>query len=136
MGYEELIVKKYLEILEPVHQVAVWYNFKMGFALGVGQFTTYCGMALMFYFASVFIENSYDPVTNTMSINPQDVFMALFAIMFGASHAGTAQAFGPDIGRASGAADRVFKIVDYPSEINAVEIEKNKSHKKINFETF
>lgn len=41
--------------------------------------------------------------------------MALFAIMFGASHAGTAQAFGPDMGKAAAAANRIFGIIEYPS---------------------
>lgn len=62
--------------------------------------------------------------------------MALFAIMFGASHSGTAQAFGPDIGKASQAADRIFTIVEAPSEINAVKIAEEGQHKKIEFETF
>jgi len=51
----------------------------------------------------------------TFSINPEDVFMALFAIMFGASHAGTASAFGPDMGKATAAAKRIFKIKEHPS---------------------
>jgi ATP-binding cassette subfamily B (MDR/TAP) protein 1 len=62
--------------------------------------------------------------------------MALFAIMFGASHAGTASGFGVDVGKAVGAAERIFGIIDYPSEINAIEIEKQGKHVKINSETF
>lgn len=55
-----------------------------------------------------------------MDINPNDIFLALFCIMFGASHAGSASAMGPDIGKAGGAAKRVFKIMEYPSQIDAV----------------
>jgi len=62
--------------------------------------------------------------------------MALFAIMFGMSHSGSAAAFGPDIGRATSAADRIFTIVENPSEINAVEMEKQDKHKKIDMSTF
>lgn len=34
------------------------------------------------------------------TINPEYVMIALFAIMFGASNAGTAAAFGPEMGKA------------------------------------
>jgi len=58
----------------------------------------------------------------TMSINPEDVFIAIFAIMFGASHGGTAAGFGPDMGKAGAAAERVFKIIECPSTIDAIAI--------------
>lgn len=44
--------------------------------------------------------------------------------MFGATHAGTASAMGPDIGKAGGAAQRVFKIIDYPSKIDAISMDE------------
>ena len=69
----------------------------------------------MFWAAWKIINKNFDPVTMTFSINPEDVFMALFAIMFGASHAGTASAFGPDMGKATAAAKRIFKIKEHPS---------------------
>lgn len=40
--------------------------------------------------------------------------------MFGASHGGTAAGFGPDMGKAEAAAERVFKIIDQPSTIDAI----------------
>ena len=59
---------------------------------------------------------------------------ALFGIMFAASQAGNAAGFGPDMGRASTAANRVFGIIDYPSQINAREtVEKGV---KVNPSTF
>ena len=61
---------------------------------------------------------------------------ALFCMMFGASHAGTATAFGPDMGKAVAAAARIFKIIEYPSEINAIKMEKEGTHKKIDMKTF
>lgn len=59
--------------------------------------------------------------------------MAIFAIMFGAQHLGASAAFGPDIGKAKAAADRVFKIVNYPSQINAVQMDKEDKI-RLNFE--
>ena len=51
--------------------------------------------------------------------------------MFGASHAGTAAAFGPDQGKGEAAAERIFKIKDYPSKINAVQIDKENTKKRL-----
>ena len=47
--------------------------------------------------------------------------MTIFAILFGASQAGTAMSLGPDIGKAMIAAKNVFRVMEYPSKINAVE---------------
>jgi len=46
--------------------------------------------ASMFYFGGLIIKNSIDDETGVPSINPENVFIALFSIMFGASQAGTA----------------------------------------------
>jgi len=66
------------------------------------------------------------------TVNPKDVFIALFAIFFGANHAGMAMSMGPDIGKAQLAATKIFKIIEQPSKINALEMDKNKSMKKLN----
>lgn len=50
----------------------------------------------------------------------------MWAIMFGASQAGTASSMGPDIGKAREVTDKIFKIIEKPSQINAVEIDDNK----------
>jgi hypothetical protein len=63
-------------------------------------------------------------VEGVPTVNVEDVFTACFAIMFGASHAGSASAMGPDIGKATASAERIFKIIDEPSSINAIEMEK------------
>jgi ABC-type multidrug transport system fused ATPase/permease subunit len=54
--------------------------------------------------------------------------MALFAIMFGASHAGSASAWGPDVGKATEAAKRIFGVVEHQSEINAVAMDSDKDY--------
>ena len=72
----------------------------------------------------------------TFSINPEDVFCAIFAILFGASQAGMAASYGPDMGKATAAADRVFKIIEHKSEINAIHIDRTfqKFYKKLKVE--
>ena len=48
---------------------------------------------------------------------------------------GHASAFGPDLGKAEGAARRIYNIVDYPSQINALEEAQEKAV-KIDMGTF
>jgi ATP-binding cassette, subfamily B (MDR/TAP), member 1 len=83
----------------------------------------------MFWSAGKIIGNNItvDEATGQMifGVNPVDVFTALFAIMFGASHMGSASAFGPDMGKAMAAAKRIFKIKEYPSQIDAIQINED-----------
>ena len=77
----------------------------------------------MFYFGGVIIKNSFDEETGKPTLDPSDVFAALFAIMFGASQAGTAASMGPEMGKATSAAGNIFRIIEHPSEINAIQID-------------
>lgn len=38
---------------------------------------------------------------------------------------------GPEMGKATSAAASIFKIIEYPSEINAIEIDKDNTSKRI-----
>lgn len=69
----------------------------------------------MFYFGTIFM-------LNDSKLTGEDVFVAIFAMFFGAYAAGQASTFGPDIGKATEAAAKIFRITDIPSEINAVDI--------------
>lgn len=53
-----------------------------------------------------------------------NVFVAIFSIFFGASQAGTAMSMGPDVGKAGVAAAKIFRIIEAPSKINAMEMDK------------
>lgn len=76
--------------MDPVNKLTVRSNLKVGLAFGFSQFTQNAVIAVMFYVASIIIENGFDLKKKIFNVNPEHVFMALFAIMFGASHAGTA----------------------------------------------
>lgn len=52
----------------------------------------------------------------------QDVFLAMFPMMFGAMAAGQANQFGPDMGKAKTAALKIFGYIDSDTKINAVDI--------------
>lgn len=125
-GHEEEFVKKYEQMLLPGKTKAKATHNKTAIALGFSQFSTYAVIGVMFWAAGRIIKRNTDPETGAMTINPQDVFTAIFAIMFGASHAGSSAAMGPDIGKAMAASKRVFSITEQPSAIDAVEIDEQK----------
>lgn len=77
----------------------------------------------MFWFGGKFINDSIDETTGIPDLDPEDVFISLFAIMFGASAAGSASSYGPEMGKATSAAEKIFKILEFPSLINAVEMD-------------
>jgi ATP-binding cassette subfamily B (MDR/TAP) protein 1 len=79
--------------------------------------------AAMFFFGGLIIKNSVDEETGEVKINAEDVFIALFAIFFGANAAGNASSFGPDMVKAEAAAKKIFMIIEEPSTINAVEMD-------------
>ena len=105
---------------------------KSGFAYGLSQITQFVAFSAMFYVAGLIIEDSMDEQTGIPEINPEDVFLALFAIMMGAMHSGTAASFGPDMGKALAAATRIFKIMETPSKIDAVQLDQDSSKKRLN----
>ena len=85
----------------------------------------------MFFFGGLIIKNSVDEETGEVKTSAEDVFIALFAIMFGANAAGNAASFGPDMEKAETAAQKIFRVIELPSTINAVEMDEgNKDSKK------
>ena len=53
----------------------------------------------------------------------QDIFVAIFSMIFGAMSCGQAQQFGPDLGKARQAAERIFGILDEPNMLDAGQIQ-------------
>lgn len=103
-GHEDTLVEKYKELLMPVHKISMGKAVKSGAALGCSQFSQYLVFAAMFFFGGLIIKNSVDDETGEATVNAEDVFIALFAIMFGANAAGNAASFGPDMEKAESAA--------------------------------
>lgn len=55
-------------------------------------------------------------------------------MMFGAMGSAQGQQFGPDIGKAKAAANKIYKMIDEPTKVNAVEVDP--SLIRINEESF
>jgi len=73
----------------------------------------------MFYAGGEIIMRSVDS-EGIPTVKAENVFMALFVIMFGASNAGNATAWGPDVGKCKAASKRIFTFIKHPSKINAI----------------
>lgn len=134
-GYENLILANYMKMVEPMFKKSKSVHIQSGVAFGMSQFALYVVFAAMFWAGAEIIKANTNE-DGTLELDPDAVFTALFAIMFGASHAGTAQGFGPDMGKAKVAADRIFKIIEHPSQINAIEMDEKKQGKSIDLATF
>ena len=106
---------------------AVKSSMITGFAYGLSQFIIYATISIIFYAGVKFVQNNGE--------NPEDIFMAIFSIMFASLEIGQSQQFGPDIGKARAAARKIFSILDYPSKQNS-SLEGQENKKKIDKETF
>jgi len=79
-----------------------------GFLYGFSQFS------MNFYFAAVFYAGSLIMKWDD-TIQGQNVFLALFSIMFGAFSVGQASQFGPDVPKAKKSGAKIFEIIKEPS---------------------
>jgi len=82
----------------------------MAFFFGVSQFISQGMMCLFYYVAGQFMFH--------LQLDPTDLFIAMYAMLFGAISMGNAQSFGPDVGKANAAANSIFKIIDSKSHID------------------
>ena len=64
--------------------IAIRKSHVIGIVFGFSQFVQYAVFAALYYFGAVFIK--HDPISNS----PNDVFVSIFAMMFGAKAAGEA----------------------------------------------
>lgn len=66
------------------------------------------------YYASAQLSYNYP------SMQGENLWLALFAMMFGAFATGNANAFGPDVKKANAAAEKIFTITNTPSDIDVL----------------
>lgn len=78
-GHEDMLVEKYKQLLEEPRKDVVCHSIKVGVALGFSQLAQFGIFAALFFFGGLIIEADFPNTT------AEDVFIALFAIMFGAS---------------------------------------------------
>ena len=75
-GYENLLVDKYEEFMKPGAEEIATGDLMIGFGFGCTQLVTFLMNAGLFYVASLVLENTDQ--------NQQDIFTAIFCMLFGA----------------------------------------------------
>ncbi len=112
-GVGDKILQEFRSLMETPFNQARRAGHISAIAFGYSMFMQNVSFAILFYFGTIFMLN--DP-----GLSGQDVFIAVFAMLFGAFGAGQANSYGPDVGKAITAAIKIFKIIDTPSEINPI----------------
>lgn len=74
------------------------------------------------YYASAQITNKHSQFAGI------DTWTALFAMMFGAFAIGNTTAFGPDVAKATSAAEKIFAITETESEIDVIKEKEGEMH--------
>ena len=101
-----------------------------GLLFGYSQFSQWLVYGLAFFLAAVFLEND-------LLSGPNDMFKAIYCMLFGAYGAGQAQSFAPDIVKAIAASHSVYRILDEPTTCDPMDPEgemiKGKVNGKIEF---
>lgn len=138
LGHLDTVYQKYVSLMTPGFDSTLKTHIKTGIAFGMSQGLTNAVTGILFFSGGKLIQSSMekgpDPETGRFDIDPTDVFAALFSLMWGASHMGSASAFAPDIGKAQAAAERIFKLHDFPSKMNACAMDSDTSKKSLNLE--
>uniref|UniRef100_A0A7S3CHM5 Uncharacterized protein n=1 Tax=Strombidium rassoulzadegani TaxID=1082188 RepID=A0A7S3CHM5_9SPIT len=106
-GNDDMLIRKFDELLMESHNNACRKAHFIGFMYGFSQFAQQALFSCLYYSMARFNLNG--------TSNPQDQFTAIFSIFYGAAAAGNAQQFGPDVGKAKQAGTKIFNIIDTPS---------------------
>jgi len=122
-----MLVDLYVDLNKDSQKSVLWNEFKQGLGFGLSQATTYIVMGAIFFFGGLLINITKDDGKD--AIKASAVFSSIFPIMFGAFQAASAGSALSDVGKAEAAAIKIYKIVQYPSMINAVKMDEDKTLK-------
>ena len=110
---EPLIMEYYKKALSGPYKKGVKKSMCSGLMFGLSQGAQYLCYGLSFYVAGIFIAEDLLPQDN--------MFRAVFALLFGAYGAGQAQSFAPDMGAGKAAAGNIFRLLNEPSRIDPMD---------------
>ena len=113
LANESKFVKDYEDSIYSATRNVVRNSQIVGMLYGMSQFMTFGVIGALFY-AGAYFHIEYGGQAS-------DIFIAIFSMVFGAMISGQAQQFGPDLGKARMAAQRVFSILDFKEKRKTVE---------------
>ena len=109
-GHEYLLIDILKDKLKEPLKTGALRAHLAGFVFGWSNFVQNVVMGVLFFLGAVYIRWE--------GANPEDVFLAIFILIFAAWGAGQAQQFGPSQGKAYKSALRIFSIIDEIVEID------------------
>jgi ABC-type multidrug transport system fused ATPase/permease subunit len=107
------IIEQYSKLLEPELKSSQNAAHCAGVIFGYSKFIENACIGIILYFGTLIM-------TKVDGLDGEKVFVAVFAIVFGAFGAGQASAYGPDASKGKRAAVKIFKVTETPSEIDAM----------------
>jgi len=114
---EFVLIKKYQEILSIKLKKDIMKCYISGMLFGFSQFMQFGMYTVMFWSGAKFVEK--------YNVNPQNLFTAIYIMMFAAIGAGQAQQHGPAAGKGIEAATKIYNIIDEPSLIDPFQLNSN-----------
>jgi len=124
-GCEDEILREYAELIDVPTKEEVKKGHKHGFFYGFSQVATNLTFTVL-YVAMMYLLKKWPDYKYTQ---PDRMFLAMFTILYGGFAAANASQWGPDAGKGIKAAARIFTIMDKPSEIDAIEVDEEKTRK-------
>lgn len=107
-GHEGVILRKFSALLDVPLNLATRNGIMSGFFYGLAQFIMFVVIALIFYLGSVFVRDN--------GVNPENMFVAIFAIFFAAMTVGNNSHLLPDLANCRVSAARLFLVLDSEDE--------------------
>lgn len=110
---DDQIIAKYKELNEKPFQEEQKKLNRFAAGYGIGQLMTNVLFGALYYASARLVYHH-------PKLQGEKLWLSLFSMMFGAFATGQASAFGPDANKAKTAAEKIFKITEAPSEIDAL----------------
>lgn len=129
MASEQTIVESYADNLEQGAASHSCRSILTGFFYGMSQFMT------SFTFAGMFFISAWLMKPEVACLDPMNAQRAQWSILFGAFAAAQAAMFGPDLAAGLGAAEKIFKMINTPTTIDAMATDEE-SKDKTQFKEF
>ena len=114
---ESVLIEKYKNNLEIKIKRESIKCYISGFIFGFSQFMQFGMYTIMFWSGAKFVEK--------YNVDGQDLFTAIYIMMFAAIGAGQAQQYGPAAGKGIEAATKIYNIIDEASYIDPFKQDSN-----------
>ena len=113
-GHDDIIVSEYSELLIGKVKAEAKAGCIFGLSYGLSQAVINLVFGVL-YLAS---GEMYYKWPESEFLQVDNMYIAMFCLLFGAFTAGQAMQFGPDVVRAKSAAMKIYAIIDRPSKID------------------